>query len=164
MKNVDRLQNRTNRCDSGTDTVQFLLRKMQDRKDFPALSQSITMLNRLVSSEDESISELAAVIVKDFALTSKILKVVNSAYYGSFSGNIGTISRAIVVLGVNAIRSIAASLIFFDHLHNKTQVQELEEQTSNALFSAVMARQTAHNIGYVAIEVGIIVTDDTTVA
>lgn len=136
----------------GNSTIEYLINKMQDEKDFPALSDSITALNKLVSSDDESVSELASVIVKDFALTSKILKVVNSVYYASFSGNIGTVSRAIVVLGVDAIRSIAASLIFFDHLHNKVQIQELEEQTSNALFSAILARQTAENIGYSGVE------------
>ncbi len=60
-------------------TVEFLLRRMQHKSDFPALSESILTLNRLSSSDDENIDRLAGIIVRDFALTSKILRVVNSA-------------------------------------------------------------------------------------
>jgi serine/threonine protein kinase len=124
-------------------TVEFLLRRMRHKSDFPALSDSIRTLNRLVASEEEDVSRLARAILRDFALTNKILKVVNSAYYSRFAGKIGTISRAIVVLGVQPIRSIAASLIFFEHLHNKSQAVKLKNEVASALFAATLARQGA---------------------
>ena len=134
----------------GSGTIEFLLRRMRHHSDFPALAHSVTTLNRLVASEHASTSALASVIIKDFALTSKILKVVNSAYYSRFSGKIGTISRAIVVLGVKAIRSIGASLIFFEHLHDKSQATQLRDQVSTALFSALLARQTGEKFNSVS--------------
>jgi serine/threonine protein kinase len=128
-------------------TVDFLLRRMRHKSDFPALSESIRTLNRLVASEEEDVSHLASAILRDFALTNKILKVVNSAYYSRFAGKIGTISRAIVVLGVQPIRSIAASLIFFEHLHNKSQLVKLKNEVASALFAATLARQAALDQG-----------------
>jgi serine/threonine protein kinase len=136
----------------GKGTIEFLLRRMRHHSDFPALAHSVTTLNRLVASEHTSTSALASVIIKDFALTSKILKVVNSAYYSRFSGKIGTISRAIVVLGVKAIRSIGASLIFFEHLHDRSHAMQLKDQVSAALFSALLARQTAEAFDTVSSE------------
>lgn len=124
-------------------TVEFLLRRMQRQSDFPVLSESIRTLNRLAQSEREDISRLASVTSRDFALTNKILKVVNSAYYSRFAGKIGTVSRAIVILGVKTIRSVAASLIFFEHLHNKAQAGKLRNEIAAAIFSATLARQLA---------------------
>ena len=124
-------------------TIEFLLRRMQHKSDFPVLSESIRSLNRLTRSEEEDISHLASVIIRDFALTNKILKVVNSAYYSRFAGKIGSVSRAIVVLGIKTIRSIAASLIFFEHLHNRTQATRLKEEICSAVFSATLAKETA---------------------
>ncbi len=129
--------------ESSKGTVDFLLRRMRHKSDFPALSDSIRTLNRLVASEEEDVSRLASAIIRDFALTNKILKVVNSAFYSRFAGKIGTISRAIVVLGVQPIRSIAASLIFFEHLHNKSQAVKLKNEVASALFAATVARQAA---------------------
>jgi HD-like signal output (HDOD) protein len=139
-EHVDRKQELT---ETSQGTVDFLLRRIRHKSDFPALSESIRTLNRLVASEEEDVSRLASAILRDFALTNKILKVVNSAYYSRFAGKIGTISRAIVVLGVQPIRSIAASLIFFEHLHNKSQLVKLKDEVASALFAAALARQAA---------------------
>lgn len=133
-------------------TVEFLLRRMQRQSDFPALSESIRTLNRLTSSEDEDATRLASVIMSDFALVNKLLKVVNSAYYSRFAGKIGTVSRAIVVLGVRTIRSIAASLIFFEHMHNKAQASQLKDEIASAIYSAAFARQAAENAGMEHVE------------
>ncbi|MCW8945810.1 MAG: HDOD domain-containing protein [Sedimenticola sp.] len=135
-------------------TVNFLLRRMQHKSDFPVLSESIRTLNRLTASDDKGMDQLASIIIRDFALASKILKVVNSAYYSHFAGRIGTISRAIVVLGIQTIRSIAASLIFFEHLHNKTQVVKLKNEIAAAIFSATLARQAAEDAEMEHVEEG----------
>jgi serine/threonine protein kinase len=127
-------------------TVDFLLRRMKRKSDFPALSQSVRSINVMSDVSDRSVNQMAGVIVKDFALTNKILKVVNSAYYGRFSGHIGTVSRAVVVLGTQAIRSLAASLIFFEHIENKQQADYLRELVSSALFRATLAQNVADEI------------------
>jgi len=133
-------------ADASHGTVEFLLRRMKRKSDFPALSQSVRSINVMSESSNKDVNQLAGVIVKDFALTNKILKVVNSAYYGRFSGRIGTVSRAVVVLGIRAIRSLAASLIFFEHIQDKEQAQELRELVSSAMFSATLASQVARRM------------------
>ncbi len=125
--------------------VEFLLRRMQRSQDFPALSESIRTLNRLSASNEKSIEQLASVIVRDFALTNKILKVVNSAYYAGFAGKVGTISRAIVVLGIESIRALAASLILFEHLSAGTHAERVRALIGKSMFSALVARESIGN-------------------
>nr|MDJ0807114.1 HDOD domain-containing protein [Gammaproteobacteria bacterium] len=132
--------------DAGHGTVEFLLRRMKRKSDFPALSQSVRSINAMAQASDKDVNHIAGVIVKDFALTNKILKVVNSAFYGRFSGRIGTVSRAVVVLGIHAIRSLAASLIFFEHIQDKDQAEQLRELVSSAMFSATFANQVAKDM------------------
>lgn len=132
--------------DDTSGTIEFLLRRMKRKSDFPALSQSVRSINAMTDASDKDVNQMAGVIVNDFALTNKILKVVNSAYYGRFSGRIGTVSRAVVVLGTQSIRSLAASLIFFEHIENKQQAEQLREMVSSAMFRATLAHHVAGEI------------------
>ncbi len=61
---------------------------------------------KLVEDPSSTAQDLHNVIAKDPALCSRILKVVNSAFYG-LPGQIGSINRAIVLLGLNAVKNIA---------------------------------------------------------
>ncbi len=132
--------------DDASGTLEFLLRRMKRKSDFPALSNSVRSINMMSDSGNQDVNQMAGVIVKDFALTNKILKVVNSAYYGRFSGHIGTVSRAVVVLGIQAIRSLAASLIFFDHIEDKQQAEQLRFMISSAIYRATLAHHLAEVI------------------
>jgi HD-like signal output (HDOD) protein len=60
----------------------------------------------LVEDPDSTAADLNKVISNDPALGARILKVVNSAFYG-LPGQIGSINRAIVLLGLNAVKNIA---------------------------------------------------------
>jgi serine/threonine protein kinase len=124
-------------------TIEFLLRRMKRKKDFPALSESLFKINKIVEEDEKGFDELANAIVEDFALTNKILKIVNSAYYRRSGGEVKTISRAVMMLGFEAIRSIAVSLILIDHLHDKAQAQQLKDQVVACLYSGVFAKNLA---------------------
>ena len=61
---------------------------------------------QLVDDPDSTAQDLNQIISNDPALGARILKVVNSAFYG-LPGQIGSINRAIVLLGLNAVKNIA---------------------------------------------------------
>ena len=61
---------------------------------------------RLVEDPDSTAQDLNNVISNDPALGARILKVVNSSFYG-LPGQIGSINRAIVLLGLNALKNVA---------------------------------------------------------
>src|SRR5436190_6163921 len=60
----------------------------------------------LVEDPRSTAQDLHKIIANDPALCSRILKVVNSSFYG-LPGQIGSINRAIVMLGLNAVKNIA---------------------------------------------------------
>jgi len=124
-------------------TIEFLLRRMKRKKDFPALSESLFKINKIVDEDEKGFEALAGAIVEDYALTNKILKIVNSAYYRRSGGEVKTISRAVMMLGFDAIRSIAVSLILIEHLHDKSQAKQLKNRVVSSLYSGVFAKNLA---------------------
>jgi len=64
---------------------------------------------RIASNQDLFLQELADVIKSDPALTSKLLKIVNSAFYGNHQ-QISTVKQAVLILGGNEIVDIAFAL------------------------------------------------------
>ncbi len=125
-------------------TVDFLLRRMKRKKDFPAISGHITEINQKTSGSNlSSASELSNVILKDFSLTTKVIRLVNSSFYGQFGGDITTVSRAIVILGYEHVRAAVLSIILFEHLQNKEQANELKNAAYNSLMSGIISREKA---------------------
>ena len=125
-------------------TLDFLLRRMRHKSDFPALSEAISTINRLAASDQESVSSLSNTILKDVALTNKLMRLVNSAFYKQAGGGtISTISRAVMILGFGTVRSIATSLILMEHLQNKGQATQLREEFVRAIMSGILARDMA---------------------
>lgn len=125
-------------------TLEFLLRRMQRKQDFPAISGHITEINQKAShSSIASASELSNVILKDYALTTKLLRLVNSCFYGQFGGEITTVSRAIIILGYEQVRTAALSIILFEHLNNDRQAEEMKLTAYSALMSGIIAREQA---------------------
>jgi serine/threonine protein kinase len=121
-------------------TLQFLLRRMRHKSDFPALSAVIGALNA-ANSETGRLSDLSSSILKDFALTSKLLKLVNTAFYGQFSGTISTVSRAVVILGFENVRQAAVTLALFEHLQNKAHAHQLREELLASYFTGLLGRE-----------------------
>lgn len=122
-------------------TLEFLLRRMRSKSDFPALSSTISEINKVVDSESESASKLTKSILQDFALTNKLLKLVNTVSYGQFGGKINTISKAVVILGFETVRNVAMTLILLEFLQNKAQASQLKDDVVSSFFAGIVAAQ-----------------------
>ena len=124
-----------------------LITRMKKQNSFPAISQYIGEINAKASTNsDATVEELAELILKDFSLTSKLLKVANSAMFGQFSGTIATVSRAIVILGFEQVRLTTAGLIFFESLQGKVLTPRIKEGVLSSFLSGIIARDLAQNI------------------
>jgi len=122
-------------------TLEFLLRRMRSKSDFPALSSTISEINKVVDSESESANKLTKSILQDFALTNKLLKLVNTVSYGQFGGKINTISKAVVILGFETVRNVAMTLILLEFLQNKAQASQLKDDVVSSFFAGIVAAQ-----------------------
>jgi serine/threonine protein kinase len=122
-------------------TLDYLLRRIRHKGDFPALSATISAVNRAASSDREPVAVLCNSILKDFALTSRLLKIVNASNLNQFGGAIGTVSRAISILGYDTVRNVSMSLLLFEHLHDRCNAVALKDQVVAVYFSALLARE-----------------------
>jgi serine/threonine protein kinase len=126
--------------ESGNATLDFLLRRMRRTSDFPAMSEQIFRVQSLASSENESVNSLTTEILKDVALTNKLLRIVNSAHYAHVGGgHISTVSRAVSLIGFSGIRNLAMSLVLLDHMENKAHAGQLKGEFLRALMAASLA-------------------------
>lgn len=80
----------------------------QQVKSIPTLPTVLTELSRRMEDPKTSSDDLAQIIQQDQAISSKVLKLVNSPFYG-YSGRIHTINQGIVILGFNAIKNLVLS-------------------------------------------------------
>ena len=120
-------------------TLEFLLRRMRHKSDFPALSDSVGRIQRVANSENENLASLSSEILKDVALTNKLLRLVNTAHYSSAGGSISTISRAVALVGFNGVRNMAMSLVLLEHMHDKAHANQLKEDFLRALMAGMVA-------------------------
>ncbi len=129
---------------AGHATLEFLLRRMRHRTDFPALSSAVARIQRVATSETESIRALTDEILQDVALTHKLLRLVNTAHYSAVSqGGVGTVSRAVALVGFSGIRNMALSLVLLEHMPDKAHATQLKFEFVRALMVGMLASELA---------------------
>jgi eukaryotic-like serine/threonine-protein kinase len=131
--------------DSGKNgTLDFLLRRMRHRTDFPAMSESIARIQRIADTDDQSLGTLAAEVSRDVALTNKLLRLVNTAQYShAGGGSVGTVLRAVALVGFAGIRNMALSLVLLEGMQDKSHAHQLKEEYLRALMAGVLANELA---------------------
>lgn len=89
---------------------QEINKKLDRFSNLQSLPQVIVQIKRISENPNSSTADLANCILSDHQLTSRVLKMANSVFYGSYSGKISTVTRAILIMGFRPIRNIAISM------------------------------------------------------
>jgi eukaryotic-like serine/threonine-protein kinase len=132
-------------------TMLLLSKSLEKNKDFPVMGNSITQMMKV--SEGKGCAErLAEIILRDQSLSSKILSLVNSSSYGQFGGEIKTISRAVVILGLNQIKSMSISIMVFEKLNNGPMAETMKSNTCQSFLSAIFAKKLASKVSTIDTE------------
>jgi putative nucleotidyltransferase with HDIG domain len=84
-------------------------KKLDSITDIPTLPTMVIQVNKMLQDYETSIGNLGKVIETDQAMVTKILRLVNSTFYG-FRSKIKNINHAIIVLGFNTIRNAVVSV------------------------------------------------------
>ncbi|CAN5307926.1 hypothetical protein BH11PSE10_BH11PSE10_06650 [soil metagenome] len=132
----------------GGAALEFLLRRMRHKSDFPAMTDSVRRIQQLTLSDNESISSLSNEILKDVALTHKLLRLVNTVQFShAGGGSISTVSRAVALVGFAGVRNLALSLVLLERMENKAHAHLLREEFLRSLLAASLARELALTAG-----------------
>jgi len=110
-------------------------------RDLPTLPRTVLRITELINDPRSSARDLARVITEDQVLTARLLRLVNSAFYG-FPQKVTTVTGAVVLLGFDAIRNLLLSTSVFDLFAGKNQTtrQFFETLWDHSLACAVSAK------------------------
>ncbi len=104
-------------------------------------------LQKTVEDEKKSLADAAFIIEKDATLTIRLLKIVNSAFYG-FPSQIASIDRAINLIGTKELQSIVLSTIIMDKFSNLPgELISMRDFWARNLKCALIAQQIDLNLG-----------------
>ena len=115
----------------------------------PTLPTVISKMIELIDNPKTSAISLANLISTDQALTARILKMANSAYYG-FSREIYTVNMAIVVMGFNAVKEMGVSLSVFDMFKDLNTIKQFDvtEYWQHSVGCGVASKMMARRFRY----------------
>jgi putative nucleotidyltransferase with HDIG domain len=121
------------------DEKQTELKKIiMDTKTLPTLPSVITKLNSLSDNDKSSVQEMARIVSSDQVLSARILRLANSPSYGFY--RVSTISKAMILLGVNVVKSLAISSSIFEVME-KNSVGLWEHSLGTGVVSNLIARK-----------------------
>ena len=124
------------------DPLRDCVRRLGE-EEFPLFAHTARRIASISSDDKSSSNELAQVILVDSAMTARVLRMANSAYYNPSGGRINTVSRAIVVLGYDVVRTIALSVSLVDSMLSGSRHESARAELVRSFHAAVQAKEFA---------------------
>ena len=124
-------------------TLNLLWERIRRRGDMPGFTRAINSILASMRGEDERDFSMTQTVLSDPVLTQKVLRLANSSMYSAFGQRISTVSKAILVLGTEAIGHLALGLKLIEELAKSTP-DSLQAQVE--MEKAVLAGMVAHQV------------------
>ena len=123
--------------------LEQIRRRLNDCPRLPSLSSINNVLHELLDAEQCYTSQIADVIRRDPSMTTRLLRLVNSVYYG-LSSAVSSIEEAVFYLGVRQIRRLAVVTPVIEDLQKLTGRSEFpwREFWRHCIATAIMTRET----------------------
>lgn len=119
--------------------LQTLRNSVESISTLPTVPDTLRRISRVLEKPRVGLDELGKLISNDPALTTKILKMVNSASYG-FPGRISSVSHATMLLGLNVIKGLLLGVSVFE-LMEKTMMGLWEHSLACAMAARIIAQK-----------------------
>lgn len=126
-----------------------LMAQIENSRSLPSLGASISRIIQTASSDDEAISKLASFVLSDASLTQKVLHLANTVYFRAGSQiAVTTVSRAILILGFETVKSCALALLLVEKLSNPNQMQQVKRELLRGLVASCAGRELIQRASY----------------
>lgn len=129
---------------STIDTTDLILKKI---KNLPPLPLVVQKLIAVMEDENSCANDISEVLSCDQALAGKVLKLVNSSFFGH-SGQVSTITRAVVILGMGPLRNLALGMSLAKLLPKPGEDGVQESFWAHAMACAAASEVLARESGY----------------
>jgi HD-like signal output (HDOD) protein len=108
----------------------------------PSLPEVVTQVVRLVNDPNSDARQINAIMTKDAAMAAKMLRMVNSVYYG-LPEPVNDLEQAIVILGFKTIRSVALSISVLNLFQQQNANFNMKAFWAHSAVSACLCRLIA---------------------
>src|SRR5881398_1755812 len=133
-----------------------LVGRIRQCPNLPSLPSIAMQVLDLAQKANADIAEIARIISKDPALSGKILRTVNSSFYGR-SQHVSTISHALVILGLQSVKTLVLGFSLVTNLtKNKSKGFKHLVYWKRSIFAATAARSIAAKVNLVQQEEAIL--------
>jgi putative nucleotidyltransferase with HDIG domain len=117
-------------------TVKNRIERVEALTTIPGVAHHVI---ELVGNAKSSVTEISEFISRDAALTTKILKMINSALYG-FPNRISSVNQAVLLLGLSTVKALLLSVAVHD-LMQQAMTGLWEHSIGCAIVSRLIARK-----------------------
>ena len=116
-------------------------KRVEAFKNVPTLPGVFEKISQSMESSHAAAEDIASIISSDQALSAKILRVVNSVFYG-FPGRISSVTHALIILGFDVVKGLVLSTSVFDMMLTKGFYGLWEHSLGCAVVAGIIARKT----------------------
>ena len=126
-----------------------LQRRLQDlltRPDLPAFSQHIQQILHCAGDDGSSVRQVTEIVLREYSVSLRLLRAANSPLYNRSGRPILSVAHAASLMGLQAIRDVAAGTMLFEHFRKRSP--GVRELMILSLLSANHAREAAQKLGF----------------
>ncbi len=129
-----------------------IIAEIQEHNDLLSMPQALSEILREIDKPDFGPDKLVRIVLKDPALTSRILKMANSSFYHRLS-DITTVNQAVQVLGMTTVKCLALSTSVF----NVTKLDAVSGMDTRKFFAYILSvasacKRIAQMVSYRSVE------------
>ncbi|HJV53239.1 MAG TPA: HDOD domain-containing protein [Noviherbaspirillum sp.] len=129
-------------------TMALLWSRVRQRGDLPGFSKVVGAIIGAMHDDDDREFNMTKTVLQDPALTQKVLRLANSAMYSVFGQGINTVSKAVIVLGTEAIGHLAIGLKLIEDLAAASADSAVARmEMEKAVLAGHVARHVASSAG-----------------
>ena len=128
-----------------------LFHRIETSRNLPTLPHILVKLIEVCDTESDTIKEISEVINKDTSLSARLMRLVNSAYYG-LPNRVNSIDQVVILLGTKAVKNIAISASVYQAFNKAkdSSVFRLKQFWWHSLMCANLAKRIAEKTAYTA--------------
>ena len=110
----------------------------------PSAPAVVHQLTALMTKDDVSSNQIANIVETDQALTAKILKLVNSPFYG-FSRKIASVEEAVTMLGIDSLQQLFLTTSVVNTMQTESTVLSMDAFWTHSFSVGVFAKHLLHS-------------------
>ncbi|MCH7877964.1 MAG: HDOD domain-containing protein [candidate division Zixibacteria bacterium] len=115
----------------------------------PSVPQVMFKIREVTDDPRSGVSDLADVILTDHQLTTRILRMANSAFYGEYAGKVTRVTQAVSLMGFRSVRNASMALAIYSAVERLGKCKRFDFGVfwSSSIGTGVIAKQLAQNLG-----------------